>query len=321
MGTQLMARTFAFIKAMQECSVSILDELHRGIGDFKVVDFPDHDNVGDSAIYLGQLAYWHRSGRRPLAVFSKNTVAASSLRGVDVLIHGGGNFGGLYPEHSALRYGLAGQLDPSQLLIQLPQSVVFVSGQDRQDYLSSLGARATARVAVRDQASAESLAGSAGQVLLAPDSVHALGHVDAPAATQEIVWLKRQDKESAGGPEQLGADWPALGLPERLSARLRVRGAGPLAPARFNKSPEAWAQQAHTRFQRGVEQLSVGETIITDRLHAMLMGLQMGRRVIAVDNSVQKLSRYLGTWFGDLDAPVELVESFDEARRAARRTV
>ncbi len=44
--------------------------------------------------------------------------------------------------------------------------------------------------------------------------------------------------------------------------------------------------------------LSSGETIVTDRLHAMLIGLQMGRSVIAVDNNNQKLSKYADTWFG-----------------------
>lgn len=63
---------------------------------------------------------------------------------------------------------------------------------------------------------------------------------------------------------------------------------------------------------RGVSVLSAGETIVTDRLHAMLIGLQMGRRVIAVDNNNHKLSAYASTWFTDLSLPLEFVGSLEE---------
>lgn len=82
----------------------------------------------------------------------------------------------------------------------------------------------------------------------------------------------------------------------------------------MNKSPVGWRSLAAQRVQRGVDLLSTGETVITDRLHAMLLALQMGRSVVAVDNSYGKVHGYIDSWLAESGAAVTKARGFAEAR-------
>jgi hypothetical protein len=53
-------------------------------------------------------------------------------------------------------------------------------------------------------------------------------------------------------------------------------------------------------------------------LHAMLIGLQMGRSVIAIDNNNRKLSKYAETWFGATSPDVRFAKSFADAHQIVR---
>ena len=72
------------------------------------------------------------------------------------------------------------------------------------------------------------------------------------------------------------------------------------------------------RLARGVDILARGEVIVTDRLYAMRIGTQMGRRVVALGNSTGKLSAYAAAWFDSAEAPVTFVSSFTDALDVAR---
>jgi pyruvyl transferase EpsO len=68
---------------------------------------------------------------------------------------------------------------------------------------------------------------------------------------------------------------------------------------------------------RGVRLLARGETIVTDRLHGVLIGLQMGRRVVAIDDAHSKIRHYAETWLSD--GPADLCFARD-LRDASRMT-
>lgn len=87
----------------------------------------------------------------------------------------------------------------------------------------------------------------------------------------------------------------------------------------LRRSVDAWFGRAERRFARGVNMIAPGEVVITDRLHAMLIALQVGRRVIAIDNATGKLSAYAQAWLQDTDAPLTFVKNFDEAIALAKR--
>jgi pyruvyl transferase EpsO len=69
---------------------------------------------------------------------------------------------------------------------------------------------------------------------------------------------------------------------------------------------------AEQRVERGCLLLGAGRTVVTDRLHGVLLALHLGRRVIAVDNNYGKLSSYLDTWLTD-GAPLSRVDDWQQA--------
>ena len=308
--------TGRFIDDLRDKATEALDRLHRDITEIVCTDFPDHHNVGDAAIGLGQLAFWRSAGIRVRETHSWLTID----RGVydsstPVAITGGGNLGGLYAAHADHRYTLAQELSTGTPLIQEPQSIHFVSAVDRDQFDRLLARRPGFRLAVRDTTSLDLVRDLVPDVILSPDCVHVLGAIEAPAPVSEHVYLLRRDDESrlpTGHPAD-AVDWHQYTFPERVARRVaRVVSEGSILRT-STRATARWEADARRRVARGVTLLSRGETIVTDRLHAMLLGLQMGRRVIAIDNANGKLTSYARTWLLDTDAPLEFADDLEQA--------
>lgn len=286
---------------MKSLTIGRFDDLHRDVSRLEFTDFPDHSNVGDSAIALGQWVYWQQQQVDVLGISSAPVLPPSIYESrAPVFIHGGGNFGGLYPPLNEHRYRLAEQLRPETLLIQGAQSVHFVDSATFEGFVRRMAPRRNMRIAVRDRHSFNLLRPHVEDLLLVPDAVHVLGVIAASEPTQKILRLSRADIEAASRPQADSADWGKdplrLLVPWWVSWRTKQL---PAIRHLYRRDPGWWMSKAEDRFQRGVRLLSTGETIVTDRLHAMLIGLQMGRKVIARDNSNGKLSKYIDTWFAD----------------------
>lgn len=305
----------SYIEIMKSRAKEAFDALHQGVDELVFTDFPDYSNVGDSAIALGQRAYWKQSGIAVKAAYSAPLLPPSVFRSdVPVALNGGGSLGGLYSGIGEHRYRLAEMLDESQLLIQEPQSVHFVDNAARDQFAGRMAGRKNMRIAVRDHSSFSAVSDYVAPIL-APDAVHHLGAIPAPAPTHSHVLLARADKESAQRnvmPDSV--DWPEDPFDLRALWWLGWRAQRfPIVAPALRRPVESWFGRAERRFERGVEILARGEVVVTDRLHAMLIGLQMGRNVIAIDNSTGKLSAYAHAWFDGAEAPVTFVTSFREA--------
>lgn len=305
-----------FIDEMQRRSFDALTQLHRGVESLVLTDFPDYENIGDSVIALGQAEFWRRAGIQVEATYSWRTISPKVYDShTTVVIQGGGNFGGLYPQHSEHRYRLAERLRDETLLIQEPQSVHFASASDRTQFASRMASRPRLRLAVRDTASLAAVRDLVADVTLAPDSVHMLGRLHAAAPTRPVVQLLRRDDESAlpPGTGAEAVDWPAMTFADRLRRRARRTVVEGAVTRGMNRTTDRWFADAATRLATGVALLAPGETIVTDRLHAMLIALQMGRRVIAIDNANGKLTSYAATWLADLELPLEFAPDLQTA--------
>ena len=290
-----------YIEDMKTRGTSAFDELHQDVNRIIFTDFPDHANVGDSAIALGQQAYWDSKSVEVAKTFSATVLPTEVFASHEpVFIHGGGNFGGLYPPLSEHRYRLAEALRPETLLIQGAQSVHFVDSHAYAEFKARMASRPSLRVAVRDLESFELLRPHVPNLILSPDAVHFLGPIASLEPTQKRVYLSRTDAESSVPAGQGSVDWgrDSIDLLVPWWFSLRCKQIPAMKPM-FNRSNTWWMSKAEKRFLRGVEILSRGETVVTDRLHAMLIALQMGRKVVARDSNNKKLSRYAATWFGD----------------------
>jgi len=309
-----------YIEYMKALSDHSLTKLLSGVKSVYLTDLPDHPNVGDSAIALGEFSFLRRHQIEVAAAYSVGTLDPRISEGdVPVLIHGGGNLGGLYPQYDLHRQRLHDLLPEDRLIIQAPQTVDFIDHQSRTSFLAGIGARSNLRIGVRDTESAHALAQVSGTVAKAPDAFHSFGAVRGSDPTRLFLVLSRTDGERADRPTSRSVDWPADQPALAFATRVRKHSSRlPFLGHIVNPTPRAWERISKSRFARGAKLIEMAEVIVTDRLHAMLMALQMGRRVIAVDNATRKLSRYAETWFGPAQPRLEFVRSFEEGVQRAR---
>lgn len=307
---------------MQETAHEHFDRLYAGIKELVFTDFPDYANVGDSAIALGQLQYFKRADIRVKSTHSIPSLHRSVLHQTSpVMLNGGGSIAGLYPVIDEHRYKLAQELRAETLLIQAPQSVHFANEGVRKEFMATFAARKRLRLAVRDDYSLGLMRGQVQDLHICPDAVHHLGTLLAPPPVQQLVVLARTDMESVSAPipSPEPVDWLKDDLASRIGTAYRWRTEKVRMRLPLTLSNERWQKKAEKRLRRGISILAKGETVVTDRLHAMLISLQMGRRVIAVDNSTKKLSNYAETWLEgshaklsfapDLAAAVDIAKS------------
>src|ERR1044072_7248545 len=118
-----------------------------------LVDFPDHSNVGDSAIWLGEMAWLRDNGRAPVYTAALRNFAVGDLQLAapegPILIHGGGNFGTTWPKHEALRLSLLRQF-PRRPIVQLPQSIYYDNDEAAREMAHAIRAHGAFTLLVRD---------------------------------------------------------------------------------------------------------------------------------------------------------------------------
>ena len=290
------------------------------IRDCALIDFPDHANVGDSAIWLGEIALLQDLGVRIRHACALHQYSAPALRralppGATILIHGGGNFGTLWPRHQQLRESLLQEF-PDYRVVQLPQSIHY-SDRDSLD--------ATARVIanhpdftlmVRDEASYRIAADQLrAKTVMSPDAALALaGTLPRVRPEVDCFVLARTDKEQSGIDLAQAAAGAAPGLSVRVDdwlaeshsrlwrlasqARARLQpGTLPLSAAAHLALCNAAARH---RVTRGVRMLGQGRSVVTDRLHGMILSACAGIPCVALDNNYGKVSAFHHQWFANL---------------------
>jgi len=268
---------------------------------YAIVDVPNHANVGDSAIFLGELAWLEAIGAPPPSYLCDTySYSESDLRYYvphgTILIHGGGNFGDVWTPPQALRERIVSAF-PSHRIVQLPQTIHFRSASALDTAAALFSRHEYLTIVARDRVSLElASAGLRCRALLAPDSAFALGALPRPVtASQDVVWLARTDRESSslavpGGVHPV--DWMRDDdtILIRLERWLRKRGIGLRFRNRLRR------RIASERVARGCLMLSRGRVVVTDRLHAHILSLMMGIPHVVVDNNYGKVRSFFDAW-------------------------
>jgi pyruvyl transferase EpsO len=295
-----------------------------------LLDFPAYGNVGDSAIWLGQLAALRHAGARVAYAASAAGYDAAELRrnlhpdhGV-VLLSGGGNLGDLWPVHGELRRKVLTELRDYRV-VQLPQSIHFGDDRNRDGLRSLLRGHPSFTLFVRDQPSrAVAESGLEHPVVLCPDMVFALGPLSRPSAPERpVVWLSRNDQEGPGAgadrpddpPREDWVDEPAGSgsLIERAASRWKRLGGGISAgmDARLLRA------RAELRLRWGARLLARGHVVVTNRLHGMILAMLLGIPHFVSDTKQGKIGAFHRTWLADA-MPGVLCDSEAEALNRAR---
>jgi len=284
-----------------------------------LVDFPNHDNVGDTAIWLGERAALRALGCEVAYVASFSSYRRSAVRrhlggrGV-VLLHGGGNFGDLWPTFHAFRDRVVAE-NADRTIVQLPQSAHFQDPSRAASVTAAVAAHPDITLMARDRPTEALFLEHFphARVVMAPDSAFALGALQAPPPSVEVLCLARTDHERAGTsapvpvPGVRVGDWPSPPrscrrryMASRLLGYPLKRDAEPLlSPILERPLASTFQRLAFVRLTAGLDAIASGGVVVTDRLHAHILSLLISRPHVLVDNSYGKLRRFFDEWTRD----------------------
>ena len=282
-----------------------------------LVDPPGHPNVGDSAILLGELDFLaeHRP-RASLRFIDVDSYTPAADRFIDaaslLLIHGGGNFGDIWPHHHALRLRIIARFGHRKI-VQLPQSIHFDDPAALADTARVIAAHPDFTLLVRDARSLDFARHHfACRSELVPDMAFALRPLHRAPARTDCFCLLRGDKEAVADHDAIlaalaragcrveVADWlaPPRDPASRLDRKLgRVARRVPASlPLLRGTAVSLRRLHATRRVQQGVAMLSRGTQVVTDRLHAHVLCRLLGIPSIAFDSYDGKISAFHATW-------------------------
>jgi pyruvyl transferase EpsO len=322
----------AAVEALRAIIRRVLDPLIPIGSDCVLIDFPHHANVGDSAIWLGEISYLQSRRCKLRYICDSQNYNQDALRAVlgesIVLLHGGGNFGDIYPNHQELKEKVIRSF-PAHRIIQLPQSIHFAGGDNLVRAKLILAQHKDFHFVTRDTAS-HRLAQDHFQckLYLCPDSALMLDL--KPLASRQksvnVVVLSRTDDEKASHIASVPnnaisshvVDWLDEATPKYQwlydwCHRRLGWGKSKVPPFALNLLALLAANHmAQQRLDRGLAILGQGDIVITDRLHGIILAWMGGTTVYYTDNSYKKLSNFLSTWLEDTENIIHCT-SFKEA--------
>ena len=304
---------------------------------YALVDFPNHQNVGDSAIWLGEIALLTRLMKdKPRYVCDYYNFDPDELRTCHpdgpILIHGGGNFGDIWPEHQGFRERIL-ETFPDREIIQLPQTVSFSDPANADRCARLIERHRHFTLLVRDRVSEAWVREHLPcPVELLPDMAFGMGALASPVAPRHAAFLLlRGDSERASYdraaleklPDTVHDDWleePA-DFPAQCEFKTRFNAWGrkgsTMAKGRFH----LFSHLAQGRLDRGLRMLGSGRVVITDRLHAHILSTLMDKPHVVLDNNYGKIFSYIDAWthpdrhLRTARSAAEAIERFEEWNR------
>lgn len=301
---------------------------------YALLDFPDHSNVGDSAIWAGErILLEELLDARPAFVAAYRVdweKLEQRCSNGPIFLHGGGNFGDIWPYFQQFREKVLTRYS-GRPVVQLPQSIHFGDEGAAERCARVIADHGNFTLLVRDR---QSLAFAqerfACKTLLCPDSAFAMGPQQRRVAPDlDVLLLLRTDKEKVV--EAAEARWPNNWWqtdwlnddPDLYSNVLRqVRrealfGFSLAKMSRRARELRYFDELASRRIERGLRLLSRARVIITDRLHVHILSTLLGIPHICLDNSYGKIRR-LSTAVGTAWNGVRFVDTLVQAEEAAR---
>lgn len=279
-------------------------------GPVALVDYPDHANVGDSAIWLGETAFLRARGLVPAYVSAIRThdhdALAAALPDGPILLHGGGNFGTLWKAHQDFRLAMLARF-PGRPIVQLPQSIFFDDEAAVADCARAIERHGRFTLCVRDRPSLDfARRHFPCETLLVPDMAFAIGPLRRLPAAADIFCLLRTDLEKAGSGEgpslarALTGDWLKDDRASLKRAAIGTRLLTLMDPPNAARVKH-YERRAQARLRRGVALLSTGRVVVTDRLHGHILSTLLDIPNVALDNSYRKIGNFIDAWTARVD--------------------
>lgn len=314
--------------------------------DVALVNFPNHRNAGDPALWLGGLLALRRAGARLRYVCDPESYDPAELRrrlGARplVAIGGGGNLGDRYLRQQRARERVLEDF-PQGRFVQLPQSIDF-RDPGEQDRVGRIMADRDLVLMVRERRSEQRARDMGLDPVVVPDAALLLQALRRPVAPRvDVLWQHRDDPEQSrpdldprglvdGGISIEVRDWlRSLGedeepptLAERAAHAVEARVAAAVAEGRMRRAAPTLLRHAYPRMarhwtRRGVHMLGLGRVVVSDRLHGHLLSLLAGIPHVALDNATGKVHDTLDLWTGEHPLVVRAEDPEHAAAAAAR---
>ena len=289
--------------------------------DYVYLDLPYHHNIGDTLIWEGTREFLKTVPYKCLYYASKDSFRYRKLpKNVIILLHGGGNFGDLYRLHSEFRKKII-KLYPDNKVVILPQTVFYEDMSLLQSDVDFYAAHPNVTICAREQVSFNFLTENfKNQILLLPDMAFYLDLKKYKVFEDEnrVLYLKRTDKELVNAnmvkipanSEQ--HDWPTyenhygeFDMVERFTHLLRIIFKICGLRDRILARLEDWKRNWYYRrkyVQMGVSFLSPYHTIYTTRLHVLILGVLLAKKIYLINNTSGKVVNFYNTWLNELDS-------------------
>jgi len=273
-----------------------------------LVNFPNHSNAGDPALWLAATKVLDALGRRVAYAASWSSYDPGALRAAapdgPILLNAGGNLGDVYQRQQGTRERVLADF-PGRPVVQLPQSLWFREHDNLDRFAELVQQHGAFHLMVRDQVSFDTAtAAFDAPVELVPDLVFAHGPLERPAVAPElrtpVLWLARHDPEMPDEPAvetPVGVqrvDWllPLDGEPAPPpSFRLARRAFGTLggdqpvtSATRARLLARTFSPLGRHWMDRGRAALARGDVVVTDRLHGHVFCILMGIPHVVTDN-------------------------------------
>ena len=202
------------------------------------LDYPVHLNVGDLLIEAGTDRFFKRLGVDVIERRSAYDFGLAARRRVTpdsvILLHGGGNFGDLYPLHQKFRERIVADY-PKNRIVMLPQTLHFGSPAALAACAAAFARHPDLHICLRDHPSLGSVRQHfANPAYLVPDMAHmlwqSLAGARAKGCGQGTLFFARLDKESRTLPMPEGRtsratlDWKnIISVEEKILYHLLLR--------------------------------------------------------------------------------------------------
>ncbi|OOF88344.1 polysaccharide pyruvyl transferase [Rodentibacter ratti] len=284
-------------------------------------DYPLHLNVGDLLIYHGTEQFFkdhHINVTLKRCEFDLdiNEVKQKITPNTTILLHGGGNFGDLYPQHQKIREAMV-QYFPNNRIIVLPQTLYFKDQKNLEKSAALFNQHSDCHLLARDERTAESFQQFSSKVRLSPDMAHQLyGTLPTKQGnTGKQLYFLRKDIEASEVEKNILATLPANSNVRDWEDILTRLDSIVLALSwRMSKFAHqqnwAWLKNLFHQFwfaytKRIVKRVAAvflqNDRITTTRLHGHIFSclLEIPNRVC--DNAYGKNSGYANLWTKNID--------------------
>lgn len=281
------------------------------------IDIPLHFNVGDHLIYAGTEAFIKAHKINVIYRAFDHNVRFKAIEDADViLLHGGGNFGDIYPRHQRLRESVIKKF-PNKRVIQLPQTIHFSSEQEMLNSSEIFAKHSDIHIYLRDTKSLKIAEKFTKNASLMPDMAHSLhplidvSEVESLEITKpKIINLRRIDVEKVSIEVPINKasfDWVNLLAPSDYKNYNHINRF-----QRFNfltnRLVNSWKTHSDSLIFRSVNYFSMHNVVYTDRLHGFILSYLLGKNIKLLDNSYGKNSGYFNEWVNDKDL-VEIIST------------